>query len=186
VRLITFGYGNDKSPNDRLFPELRSRGCKVLFDVRDRPESYKRPDWSFFGTLPGACLGARIIYRHLPCLGNPPQTVLGSSKKQRSLPWKRPKQWRYGIRLIAGTLALHGCAAIMCCEQSPFKEVPYSPYVYDNCHRVEIAHLTAEYFADLFGIELQIIHLTPPKKETISYFGIPDERRLRELCAGSG
>lgn len=163
MKLLTFGYGNDKHPRQRLFPALLENGCQVLVDVRDRPVSgFDRVQWAAKWLKSPANTAGVCSYYHMPSLGNLPL-----KKGGRVLPWNRPADWENGIDFLLGMIWIHGAAAIMCCEGQPF--VKGLPVFGHYCHRVEIAHIANAKMRRLTGEDLEIIHLRPKGQESVVY-----------------
>ena len=180
IRLLTFGYGNDKSPADRLFPGLAEYECNILIDVRDQAKSFNRPKWSAqWKTDPKASLGFAckeqgVQYLHFSSLGNTP--IAGEDGPwERRLPWERRIDWRFGMRVLVGGLITHRSIAIMCCEGMPFKRTKAT--FEHNCHRVEIAHLAHMNVLRLTGVEMEIVHLRPNGLQPIKYSTAQDVQK---------
>lgn len=154
--LLTFGYGGDKSPEDRLFSAMEANDCKFVFDVRDKPFSKSRAEWCA-KALNESFQKKGYTYIHEPRLGNKPVKQEGSQAQVRKLPWNKPESWRFGMRVLCGSLLIHGTAGIMCCEGEPF----YSSKDANghNCHRVAIAHEVMLEIYRITGAQVEIVHV---------------------------
>jgi len=167
--IVTFGYGNEANPDQRLVRELDFYNLRLMVDTRDDPNSARLGSWKhkalqrWFETLPDSSVmkDRECRYVHAAGFGNIPDT-----SGARSLPWNRPDDWMLDVEFYTGALFGAGRIGLMCCEGEPFERLrksDSSDLSKPRCHRLEVAEEIARSAAKFGRRQIIVVHLRPDK-----------------------